>query len=122
MMKLMNKKAITLIALILITVTTFAQDKNFKQDGNEFTIQNGNSTLKLSFCTPKVFRVRYSWDGKFENQESYMVQKYSWDAIKLNSNQTQDSIIINSDSLRVVVAKSPLAINLEVRKISSRPF
>lgn len=86
--------------------------KTLKRSVNEFTFQNTDGAVKIEFCTPRVFRVRYSWDGNFAANESYMVKKYQWSAIQLNQTVSKNNIIINSDSLRLVINKSPFTIKV----------
>ena len=112
-------KAVKLFAIIFLGSfgAVLAQDKksdfkSLERKVNEFTFQNTDGVVKIEFCSPRVFRVRYSWDGKFAPSESYMVEKYQWDPIKLSSSNVKDQIIINSDSLRLVIGKSPFTIKV----------
>ncbi|MRX46782.1 glycoside hydrolase family 31 protein [Pedobacter puniceum] len=80
--------------------------------GNEFTFQQNGATIKIEFCSPKIFRVRYSANGAFAAQENYMVNNYNWSTVQFNHVENQNKITINSDSLKLEIQKSPFLIKV----------
>ena len=113
----MNIFKLFAIGFLISSSSVFAQNhtnefQNLTREGNDFTFKNTDGAIKIQFCSPSVFRVRYSWDGNFEANEPYMVSKYQWDLIKLNQLDSKNSITINSDSLSLVINKSPFTIKV----------
>jgi len=113
----MNTWKLVVLGFLISTQSVFAQNnsaefKSVERTVNEFTFTNTNGAVKIQFCTPTVFRVRYSWDGNFDANESYMVSKYQWDAINLELSNAKNQIQILSDSLKLVICKSPFGIQV----------
>ena len=108
------------VFLLFIFEFSFANaQSNFKsleRKGNEFTFQNTEEVVKIEFCTPQVFRVRYSWDGNFVPNENLMVNKYDWSAVKLSQIDGKESISLQSDSLKLIIKKSPFKISIYNKK------
>ena len=108
------------VFLLFIFEFSFANaQSNFKsleRKGNEFTFQNTGEVVKIEFCTPQVFRVRYSWDGNFVPNENLMVNKYDWSAVKLSQTDGKENITLQSDSLKLIIKKSPFKISVYNKK------
>lgn len=92
---------ITLV--LLISSICSAQNNQFKKQGNEITIQNAATTLKIEFCTASLFRVRASWNKQFEADEPWMVVKYNWPPVIIQGIQKPDYCLLQTDQLAVKI-------------------
>lgn len=81
-----------------------------KREGNEFTFPAEKADIKLEFCTPGMFRVRTSWDRKFEAPENLMVSNYKWAAVNVSTSDAADHLLFQTEKITVKVMKSPFRI------------
>ena len=86
--------------LILTSLTTTAQTigsttGNYKKQGNTLTFLTTNSVVKLEFCSSEIFRVRASWNGKFEANEQLMVNTYNWPIVNAKVEDKKRPLLIN---------------------------
>lgn len=84
----------------------------YHRSGNTFTFQTTEADIRLEFCNPDMFRVRASWDGVFEDNESFMVVRYNWDNIALEVIEAGTHFKVSTDSMDVVITKSPFALSV----------
>ncbi|RYE03685.1 MAG: DUF4968 domain-containing protein [Sphingobacteriaceae bacterium] len=84
----------------------------YKKTGNQLTFTTSGGEVKLDFCTPAMFRVRASWDKKYEADEHLMVVKYQFPDVKINVSQQKDLFKITTDSLLINVFKAPFRIDI----------
>jgi alpha-glucosidase (family GH31 glycosyl hydrolase) len=110
-----NFLIVFLSVFFLGSTTVLSQERAIEtiiKKGNEFTLQQNGSTIKIEFCSPKVFRVRYSATGTFAAQENYMVSQYNWASVQLSHSENQNKITISSDSLKLEIQKSPFLVQV----------
>lgn len=80
--------------------------------GNTFVFSNTAGDVKIEFCTAGMFRARYSWSRIFAESETWMVTKYDWPKVDVNSSETQDYILLKTAQLQVKIYKSPFYIDV----------
>src|SRR5689334_14118895 len=95
-----------LLALLIITGPGMSQtignyQSGFSKNGSEFSFTTTNGTVKIEVCTPRMFRVRASWDRQFENNEPWMVVKYDWDPVNVTTTQSTKFFTIQTSSLKI---------------------
>ncbi|HVG41060.1 MAG TPA: TIM-barrel domain-containing protein [Chitinophagaceae bacterium] len=106
-----------LIVFYFIPIISGAQKglgnfSSYKKEGNEYVFSTEKGIVKLSFCTPGMFRVRSSWTKVFEENEPWMVVKYNWFPIILKSSENKESISLQTSELTIKVSKAPFQINV----------
>ncbi|RZK67779.1 MAG: DUF4968 domain-containing protein, partial [Pedobacter sp.] len=102
---------------LLISFTASAQTignykSGFKKDGNAISFLTTNGEMKLDFCTPEMFRIRSSWNGKYEANENLMVIKYSWPNVTAKVEEKKDQFIISTAKLLIKIYKTPFKIDV----------
>lgn len=111
----MLKKISKLLSLVLLPFMLNAQSigsytSGFKRTGNELSFLTTGGQVKLEFCTPGIFRVRTSWNGKFEVNEQLMVVNYKWPAVEAKAEDKKDHFLLSTASLIIKVYKTPFRI------------
>lgn len=84
----------------------------YARQNNSLTFPASNGTLRLEWCTPGMFRVRYSFTGAFEANESYMVTQYQWQPVSATVAEKQDRFVITTGELQVQVQKANMKVNV----------
>lgn len=84
----------------------------FKKNGNELYFSNTNGDVKLEFCTPGVFRVRYSWDRNFADREMYMLAAKKWDNVDVVVIEKANAFNLSTAFLNIKINKSPFKIEV----------
>src|SRR5690348_13746521 len=112
----MSRYLCLLLICLFIAITSFGQQTSYNRKGNEITLQNATTTLKIDFCTPSLFRVRSSWNKQFEANEKWMVVKYDWPAVSLKNFMHKDHIRFETDSLIIKVYTPSLRIDVLNKK------
>lgn len=84
----------------------------FKKQGNLVLFTTTNGQVRLEFCTPEVFRLRTSWDGKFEVNENLMVINYNWAAVAVKVSDKKDHFLFTTAKLIIKVNKAPFKIDV----------
>src|SRR5699024_5362888 len=82
----------------------------WEKQGNIITIPTSNAEVKLEFCTPSMVRVRASWDGEFAESEPWMVTKYDWESVDIESSEGDGFYDFETTDLRLRVSTAPLQI------------
>lgn len=112
---LKNLLAVVVI-LQLLTFSALAQNSvgnyqsGFRQQGNDMFFSNANADVKLEFNTPDMFRVRASWDRKFQPNEPYMVVQYDWPRVAVKTSEKADHFLLQTEKLDIKVNKAPFGI------------
>src|SRR5882757_11017144 len=75
----------------------------FKKQGNDFLFSNTNGDVKISFCSPGLFRVRSAWNRSFEADEPWMVVKYNWPPVTVSATDNKEYISLKTAQLQVKV-------------------
>ncbi len=79
---------------------------------NEIFFSNTNGDVKIEFCTPAIFRVRYSWDRSFEKNEPYMVSNYNWDKVNYQTAENDKAFEFSTALIDIKVHKFPFKIEV----------
>ncbi|MGO4877535.1 glycoside hydrolase family 31 protein [Pedobacter psychrotolerans] len=112
----MLNKFFTLLLMFLSTVVfgqTIGDYKNaFKRQGNSIFMNMTNGVVKLDLCTPGMFRIRTSWNGKFEPNENLMVIKYDWENVSIKVVEQKDHFLLTTAKLKIRINKSPFKIDV----------
>lgn len=111
------KKVLLHIIILLLPAINYAQSvgnlvSGYKKTGNEITFTTTNAEVEIDFCTPNMFRVRASWDKKFEVDEDLMVVNYRFPDVKITVSQQHDWLKISTDSLSINIFKAPFRIDV----------
>ncbi|MVN20818.1 glycoside hydrolase family 31 protein [Mucilaginibacter arboris] len=111
------KKILLQLVILLLPVINYAQSignyvSGFKKAGNELSFTTTGGEVKLDFCTSSMFRVRASWNKKFEADENLMVVNYRFPDIKLTVAEQKDHFKISTDSLSINIFKAPFRIDV----------
>ena len=104
-------------AFLLISFTASSQTignykSGFKKDGNAISFLTTNGEVKLDFCTPEMFRIRSSWNGKYEANENLLVIKYSWPNVTAKVEEKKDQFTISTAKLLIKIYKTPFKIDV----------
>ncbi|MCX2476817.1 DUF4968 domain-containing protein [Pedobacter sp. MC2016-05] len=104
-------------ALLLFSFTASSQTignykSGFKKDGNTISFLTTNGEVKLDFCTPEMFRIRSSWNGKYEVNENLMVIKYSWPNVTAKVEEKKDQFTISTAKVLIKIYKTPFKIDV----------
>lgn len=106
-----------LSVLLLVSISTFSQaigdyQSGFSKSGNVISLSNKNGKTRIEFCTGSMIRIRSSWNGKFEDNEPWMVAKYNWQPVQINTADKKDHFLITTSSVQVKIFKSPFRIGI----------
>lgn len=132
MIRRLTKIVSTLFLITLFSpFSAFAQtgigdyQSGFKREGNVFSFSNANADVKLEFCTPGMVRVRTSWDRQFEENEPWMVVKYSWPEINIQASEESSHFLLETEKLTVKIGKAPFSVEISTpdgKVLSSEEF
>ncbi|WP_231425163.1 glycoside hydrolase family 31 protein [Pedobacter sp. Leaf250] len=105
------------LAFFLVSFTASSQTigdykTGFKQDGNAVSFSTTKGQVKLDFCTPEMFRIRASWNGKFEANENLMVISYNWPNVNAKVEEKKDQFIITTAKILIRITKTPFKIDV----------
>ena len=79
----------------------------FKKQDNIISFLTTAGTVRFEFCTPEVFRLRASWDGKFEAEEKLMVNNYNWPLVEAQASDKKDHFLLTTKKLKIKIYKIP---------------
>lgn len=113
----MIKKCVQIALLFFIPFLVDAQSagkykSGFKKQGNGISFFTTSAQVRLEFCNPAVFRLRSSWNGKFEPNENLMVTTYNWPSVDVKTEDKKDHFLLSTTSLNVKVFKTPFRIEV----------
>ena len=107
------------IALILIfnsfvvnAQTIGSYKSGYKKQGNTLSFLTSNGAVKFEFCTPDIFRIRASWNGKFEAQENLIVNNYNWPLVNAKVAEMKDHFLLTTAKLMVKLYKNSFKIDV----------
>jgi len=111
------RRIYTIALLLLLPVLADAQwlgnyQSAFNRVGNIFSFNTSAGKVRIELCGPAVFRVRASWNGKFEAEEHLMVIKYDWDAVAAGVKDLPDHFLISTAQLNIRVMKKPFQLEV----------
>lgn len=110
-------KKILAVLVLFLALNSSAQNignsvSGYKKAGNQLTFTTTGGEVKLDFCTASMFRVRASWNKKYEADENLMVVNYGFPDIKIIVSQQKDWFKINTDSLSINIFKAPFRLDV----------
>jgi alpha-glucosidase len=113
----MPGKILKLVYLLLLPFLLNAQSignytSGFQRKGNEVTFLTTGGQVRFEFCTSDMFRVRTSWNGKFEADEALMVINYKWPLVDAKTADQKDHFLLSTARLNVKVYKTPFRIEV----------
>ncbi|MEZ4925508.1 MAG: glycoside hydrolase family 31 protein [Saprospiraceae bacterium] len=84
---------------------------------NTFNFPCQHADVQLEVCTATMVRIRTSWSRKFEEDEPWMVVKYQWPAVDIESYEESDRFMIKTSSahmslLEITIWKAPFSIEI----------
>ncbi len=104
------------ISALLFCVTAHAQIGlgSFKsinsEEENTITLSTTEATVKVEFITSSIVRIRMSRNGKFEEDESWMVIKYDWPKVSFTKEEDKNYLHFATDKIKVELTKNPFSI------------
>ena len=104
------------ISIVLCSVAVEAQTGlgDFKsiasEGGNTITLNTTEATVKVEFITNSTVRIRTAWDGKFEENEPWMVIRYDWPKVSFTKMENDTLINYITDNIQVKLTKNPFSI------------
>ncbi|BAV08847.1 Alpha-glucosidase, glycosyl hydrolase family GH31 [Filimonas lacunae] len=109
--------AIALLSVVALqaqqNVGTYKETYTWQYNTLIFPATRG--VMKLEFCTPGMFRVRYSFDGTFKANESYMVVNYQWKQVSATVTERRDRFVITTSEIKVEVQKADLRVSVSLK-------
>lgn len=96
-------------------VKSFAQNignlKTMTRDGNTLPFIGTSVNARIRFCTEGMFSMTYTWKNAFENDEPWMVTKYTWPAVNFTSADKKDFVEVITAKLNIlsVTIQKPLS-------------
>ena len=117
----MMKNHIQIIIILIFYVqalTAYAQQgigdyqSGFRQEGNTLYFSNENADVRVEFFTPTMFRFSTSFDRSFDEIESWMVVKYTWEPVEIQVIEQETDFLVRTDSLHVHIHKSPFTLTV----------
>ncbi|RZL39158.1 MAG: DUF4968 domain-containing protein, partial [Pedobacter sp.] len=71
MIKFLSIAFLFVFSVITVNAQNIGNYKSsYKKQGNVLSFLTTNGEVKIEFCTPEIFRVRASWNSKFEAPEN----------------------------------------------------
>lgn len=111
MIKFLSIAFLFVFSIITVNAQNIGSYKSgYKKQGNVVSFLTTNGEVKIEFCTPEVFRVRASWNGKFEAQENLMVINYNWPLVNVKVTDKNDHFLVTTAKLNVRLYKKPFKI------------
>jgi alpha-glucosidase len=112
---MVKRIAFTLILFCGMTGLAAAQGlgnytSGFTRKGNLLSFNTTAGNVKIDLCSPAVFRLRASWNDKFEPEEGLMVIKYQWDEVAAIVKEQSTAFEITTGALSIRVGKSPFRV------------
>jgi len=113
----MIRKFITVTTLFFISHLVSAQTigdykSGFKKQGNIISFSTSKGEVKFEFCSPEIFRIRTSWNGKFEADEKLMVVNYNWPNVDAKTEDKKDHFLLTTSKLMIKLYKTPFRVDV----------
>ncbi|GAA4751190.1 glycoside hydrolase family 31 protein [Flavisolibacter ginsenosidimutans] len=100
------------LLLLFLGVTASMHAQKFSSVDNEFRFATASKELRLQFCTSSMFRVRSSWNKKFEGAEPWMVVKYNWPSVSVKATEATGFFQLQTADLTIKIYKPSLAVDV----------
>jgi len=101
-----------LFSFIIQAQTLGNYKSGFKKQGNIVTFLTTTGEVKFEFCSSEIFRVRTSWNGKFEANEHLMVSKYDWPLVTAKAEDKKDHFLLSTAKLKIKITKVPFKVDV----------
>lgn len=98
------------ISLIFCILSCFSIAEG--KQTNEFVFQTADKNIKITFCTPSLFRVQISKSLEFPKDETWMVRKYKFEPITVSKEEKDKLYILSTDSLHLIIDKQSLGLKI----------
>ena len=85
---------------------------NLKRNLNTYLFSGEQADVQLEFCTPEMVRIRTSWTRSFQEDEPYMVSKYNWAPVNVETKEESAHYLLSTDQLDIKITKSPFSIEI----------
>ncbi|MDN5288300.1 MAG: alpha-glycosidase [Mucilaginibacter sp.] len=118
----MRKASLFFAFVLLIAMNAFAQTgigsnkSGYTKHGNTLYFKNANGDVQIEFCSSAMFRVRASWNRKFQADEHLMQENYNWPTVNYKVTDAKATYVIKTSALIITVVKSPFIINVSDAK------
>ncbi|WP_345950246.1 TIM-barrel domain-containing protein [Mucilaginibacter sp. PAMB04274] len=86
--------------------------KGLVKDGSEYVFKARGESIRLQFCSPTMFRVRMSHNGKFEPDEFLMQESYSWPNVAVKATATKTGVQLATAKIKVLINSSPFKVSV----------
>ncbi|WP_443938978.1 glycoside hydrolase family 31 protein [Pedobacter sp. MW01-1-1] len=84
----------------------------FDKKGNVLLFKTVQAHIRLELITDEIFRVRTSWNNRFEENENLMVIRYNWDIVNAKIEKSDAYFLIKTAKLNIKVNKNPFKIDV----------
>ena len=112
----MRKQFIKTLFLGIISISTsytsIGNTLPLTRNQNNFEYTDGQTKFRLEFCSPTMVRIRATLRNTFAANENYMVEKYIWPEITIQTSEEPDYFKIETASMVVRLYKNPVRIVL----------
>lgn len=108
----MKKHVLSLIAVMVMGVSSAWADTTWKTNGNELLINSGESAMRVQFCTPDMFRVTKSTTAEFCPNEEWMVVNYDFAPVAYEVRETRQGLSVMTSELTLKVTDTPWLISV----------
>ncbi len=121
-MKFSAKRFALFLLAIALPFAGMAQSKvgnlqaKLQRNQNTFLFTGEQADVQLEFCTPSMVRIRTSWTRTFRKNEPYMVSRYSWAPVTVETKEEPGQFILNTDELKIRISKTPFSIEIANRE------
>jgi alpha-glucosidase len=85
---------------------------SLKREQNLFSLSAENADVQLEFATADMVRIRTSWDRSFEEDEPYMVSRYSWAPVAVQATEDANSFLLSTSELNIRIQKAPFSLEI----------
>lgn len=94
--------------LLLLTMTSV----NAKQT-TQHVVRSGGNDVRISICSPSMFRVQLANNGSYSEDENWMVRKYDFNKVASTVTTNDTATAIKTDSLQIIIGKERFAITVK---------
>ncbi|MGE4586970.1 MAG: glycoside hydrolase family 31 protein [Mangrovibacterium sp.] len=100
------------LCCLLLSGLCSAKELTYKREGNTLNFSSGRESIRISFCSEHMFRVRKSRTGFGENTDSLMVIRYRFAPVDVQVTNHKDYTLISTAKVRIKLLLSPFRISV----------
>lgn len=78
----------------------------------QYTVTVKNASVRISLCTPSMFRVQLSNNNQYSEDELWMVRKYDFPKVESRLSLNDSVATITTDSLKITINRTHYAISV----------